>query len=63
MIRTIALIAAICVALATPAVGQLLLLGVGTGAGGSGGGGAACNAGELDFSDGCNTTFYMVLWR
>lgn len=54
MIRTLALIAAICAALATPAIGQLLLLGVGTGAGGSGGGGGpgSCS-GAANFSDGC----------
>lgn len=65
MIRTLAIVAAICVALATPAIGQLLLLGIGTGAGGSGGGGGptACLANGLDFTDGCGTTQYMVIFR
>jgi hypothetical protein len=38
-----------------------------TGAGNSGGAampsGPPCNAGQLDFSDGCNTTQYLVILR
>jgi hypothetical protein len=61
VLRLAVIIAAI--AMASTASAQFLLLGVGSGGSPSGSPGVACNAGQLDFQDGCGTTQFMVLLK